>query len=82
MDSDFDWTAPATLWLFIGKDEPQAGDDVGSVAIKTGTAAEAVAFYSQCSDWVKLHSRLHVHGALQVGGYDIGDLADRLDHAP
>jgi hypothetical protein len=81
MDGDFDWNAPATLSLFVGS-EKQEGSSLGFVPIKTGAVTDLVRFYSGCSDWVRQHSRLEVADIVRVDGYDIGDLEDRLFHAP
>jgi hypothetical protein len=81
MLNDLDWTAPATLLIFVGKDRTKHEPAPGFVPIKQGTLTEVTAFYTQCSDWIMQHSRLVVPGVVQVDGYDIGDLRDRLYHA-
>lgn len=80
MKGDFDWTAPATLLLFVGREEVGA-DGPDFVPIGQGTVTEMIAFHARCGEWVRQHCRLVVPGAVQVDGYDIGDLADRLHHA-
>ena len=81
MKGDFNWEAPATLLLFVGKEGATGEGDPGFVPLQTGTVSDLIGFYSRCGDWVQQQSRLVVPGVLDVGGYDIGDLRDRLDHA-